>query len=139
MKLEQTFTVPCPRAEIADRLDDDETFAALFPDTVVERTGERVRETCTPLRALGQEREIRFVFETLPGGDVRFAKICDGNVWRSLEGEVVLEAKDDATTRVRLRMDGRTRAWVPEITIRGPLREQIEQMARGLRARLEER
>jgi carbon monoxide dehydrogenase subunit G len=137
MKLEQAFVVRRPRHEVLRRLDDDETFAALFPDTRVIQRDERVRETCSPVRAFGQERQVRFIFETLPDGDVRFAKVCDGNVWRSLEGEVRLEEKDAETTRVSLRMEGRTRAFVPEFTIRAPMGEQIGQMARALHERLE--
>ncbi|MFQ5513013.1 MAG: hypothetical protein ACE5FG_01140 [Myxococcota bacterium] len=137
MKLEQEFLVNRPRETVARRLDDDVTFAALFPKTHVTRSAEGRRETCTPLRVLGREREVRFVFETLPDGNVRFAKICDGNVWRSLEGEVRLEEKDTETTRLRLRMEGRTRSFVPEITIRIPMREQITQMAGALKRRLE--
>jgi hypothetical protein len=38
---------------------------------------------------------------------------------------------------VLLRMEGRTRTLVPELTIRGPLRDQIEQMTKALRMRLE--
>ena len=139
MRLEEAFVIRQSRSAIAARLDDDETFASLFPKTTVVRTGERVRETCTPFTALGQEREIRFVFETLPDGNVRFAKICDGNVWRSLEGEVRLDEKPGQTTRVCLRMEGRTRTFVPELTIRGPMREQIGLMAGALRKRLEDR
>ena len=137
MKFEKEFVVGRPRADVVADLDDDQTIAAFFPNTRVTRKSERVRETCTPFRALGQSRDIRFVFETLPDGNVRFEKICDGNVWRSLEGEVKLEERDKERTRVVLRMDGRTRTFVPEITIRGPMREQIEQMTRALRTRLE--
>ena len=137
MKLEENFVVHRARQEIASLLDDDQTFEKLFPETNVTRTGDSVRETCTQFRALGQERELRFVFESLPDGNVRFAKICDGNVWRSLEGEVRLEEKDAENTLVWLRMVGRTRAFVPELTIRGPMREQIGQMARALRKQLE--
>ena len=137
MKFEKEFVVGRPRADVVADLDDDQTFAAFFPNTRVTRKSERVRETCTPFRALGQSRDIRFVFETLPDGNVRFEKICDGNLWRSLEGEVKLEERDKERTRVVLRMDGRTRTFVPEMTIRGPMREQIEQMTRALRTRLE--
>ena len=35
-------------------------------------------------------------------------------------------------------MDGRTKALVPEFTIRGAMQEQIEQMATALRRRLEQ-
>ena len=137
MRFEKEFVVDRDRKTVAANLDDDRTFAALFPKTRVTRRGEHVRETCTPFRALGQSREVRFVFETLPDGNVRFSKICDGNVWRSLEGEVRLEEQDASRTRVVLRMDGRTRAFVPEITIRSPMRDQIEQMATALRTQFE--
>ncbi len=139
MTFEKEFVVGRPREEVVADLDDDRTFAAFFPDTRVTRKSERVRETSTPFQALGQSRDIRFVFETLPDGNVRFEKICDGNVWRSLEGEVKLEARPQGGTRVVLRMDGRTRTFVPEMTIRGPMRAQIEQMTCALRARLETR
>ena len=137
MKFEKEFVVDRPREDVVAALDDDRTFAAFFPDTQVTRKSERVRETSTPFQALGQSRDIRFVFETLPDGNVRFEKICDGNVWRSLEGEVRLEPHAQGRTRVLLRMDGRTRTLVPEIVIRSPMREQIEQMSRALRTRLQ--
>ncbi len=139
MTFEKEFVVGRPREEVVADLDDDRTFAAFFPDTRVTRKSEHVRETSTPFRALGQSRDIRFVFETLPDGNVRFEKVCDGNVWRSLEGEVRLEGRPQGRTRVVLRMDGRTRTFVPEMTIRGPMRDQVEQMTRALRSRLETR
>ncbi len=139
MTFEKEFVVGRPREEVVADLNDDRTFAAFFPDTRLTRKSECVRETSTPFRALGQSRDIRFVFETLPNGNVRFEKICDGNVWRSLEGEVKLEGRPQGRTRVVLRMDGRTRTFVPEMTIRGPMRDQIEQMTSALRARLETR
>jgi hypothetical protein len=111
-------------------------FEAIMPDTrIVKREGD-VRHTVTPYTAMGQSGEARFVFTTLVDGNLRFEKICDGNVWRALEGEVTLD-EDGPFTRVALRMEGRTRALVPELAIRGPLREQLEQMADALRRRLE--
>ena len=136
MRFEKEFVIGRPRDEVVADLDDDATFGSLFPDTRVVSLGPGVHETRTPFTALGQTRDIRFVFETRPDGNLRFHKICDGNVWRSLDGEISLDAKDARTTRVVLRMDGRTRAFVPEFTIRGPMRDQIEQMARALRKRL---
>jgi carbon monoxide dehydrogenase subunit G len=138
MEIEKEFLVERSREEIAARLDDDESFAALFPDTSVERIDESTRETRTPYPGPGKARDIRFIFRTRPDGDVDFEKVCDGNVWRSLVGQVKLEALDEEMTQVILRMEGRTRAFVPEITIRIPMREQIDQMAKALRARLEE-
>ncbi len=137
MKIDQEFLVGRSRDEVARSLDRDETFAALFPDTSVRSLGEHARETQTPYPGPGRARDIRFVFRTASDGNVRFEKICDGNIWRSLEGEVRLEPVDDRMTRVVLTMEGRTRAFVPELTIRAPMREQIGQMAKALRSILE--
>jgi carbon monoxide dehydrogenase subunit G len=136
MQLEKEFVVQRPRDSVAPLLDDDETFTSLFPETrIVSRTANR-RETVTPYRALGQSRDIRFVFETVSEG-LRFEKVCDGNVWRSLRGEVRLEKEGKRSTRVVIRMEGQTRAFVPELAIRAPMRQQIEEMARSLRSRME--
>ncbi len=137
MKLEKEFVVSRARDAVAKVFEEDETYAALFPDTRLTSSRGSTRETCTRYSALGQSREIRFVFRTQPDGNVRFEKICDGNVWRSLDGEVLLSAAGASRTKVLLRMEGRTRAFVPEIAIRGPLREQLDQMAEALRGRLE--
>jgi carbon monoxide dehydrogenase subunit G len=138
MEIEKEFLVGRDREAVAASLSEDQSFAALFPDTSVERIDAETRETRTPYPGPGRARDIRFIFRNLPNGDVGFEKVCDGNVWRSLVGEVRLEAVDQGMTRVSLRMEGRTRAFVPEIAIRVPMREQIEQMAKALRARLEE-
>jgi carbon monoxide dehydrogenase subunit G len=136
VKLESEFTVERHRNDVVGVFDDDATFEAIMPDTrIVKREGD-VRHTVTPYTAMGQSGEARFVFTTLVDGNLRFEKICDGNVWRALEGEVTLD-EDGPFTRVALRMEGRTRALVPELAIRGPLREQLEQMADALRRRLE--
>lgn len=137
MKLEKEFVVPRARSAVAQVFDQDETYASLFPDTRLASSQGGTRETATRYSALGQSREIRFVFRTQADGNVRFEKICDGNVWRSLDGEVVLSPVGADRTRVLLRMEGRTRAFVPELAIRGPMREQLEQMAQALRDRIE--
>jgi hypothetical protein len=137
MKIDEEFVVGCGRGEVVESLDRDETFAALFPDTRVRSLGAHERETLTPYPGPGRARDIRFVFHTDGDGNVRFEKICDGNIWRSLEGEVRVEDVDDRMTRVVLTMEGRTRAFVPELTIRAPMREQLGQMAKALRKILE--
>ena len=68
---------------------------------------------------------------------LRFEKICDGRVWRSLDGEIRLSPVNDATTRVQIAMEGSTRALVPEFTIRAPMQSQLAQMTKALRERLE--
>lgn len=136
MKLEREFTIERPREEILCVFDDDATFEEILPDTrIVEREGS-VRHTVSRYRALGAAGEARFVFTTLVDGNLRFEKICDGNIWRSLSGEVAL-IEDGPFTRVVLRLEGRTRALVPELTIRGPMREQLESMSRVLQRRME--
>ena len=137
MKLEKEFTVSSPRDRVASVFDDDATYGALFPDTRVVLSRAGVRETVTEYSALGARRDIRFVFRTRPDGNLGFEKVCDGNIWRSLEGEVLLQPSGAGRTRVVLRMEGRTRAFVPELAIRGPMKDQLEQMADALRARIE--
>ncbi len=69
--------------------------------------------------------------------DILFEKVCDGRVWREMHGSVrVLERR--GKTRVRIDLEGRTKGFVPEFTIRGPMQEQLDQMAEGLRRRLAE-
>ena len=137
MKLRKEFAVGRPRADVATALDSDELVEKLFPGTQIEHPAQGVRETRTPYSALGQSREIRFLFQTLPDGNMRFEKICDGNVWRFLEGLIQLEEVDEHMTTVAIAMEGQTRAFVPELTIRAPMRQQIEEMAHTLRSELE--
>ena len=40
-------------------------------------------------------------------------------------------------TRVRIEMEGRTKPLVPEFTIKGPMQDQIQQMAKALKRRIE--
>ena len=137
MKLEKEFAVSRPKSDVVGALADDDVLAKIFPGTRVEHRAGGVRETFTPFKALGQSREIHFFWMTLPDGSLRFEKECNGNVWRSLEGKIAVDEVDDSMTSVRLTMEGSTRAFVPELTIRQPLREQIEDMAKSLRRELE--
>jgi len=137
MKLHKEFVLGRSRAEVVEALEDDKTLCLLFPGTRIESSVGGVRETVTPYSALGQNREIRFLFQSLPDGDLRFEKVCDGNVWRALDGKIRLEAVDERMTSVRISREGNTRAFVPEITIRSPMRDQIEQMARSLKLEIE--
>ena len=140
MKLEKHFDVRCSREAAAAAVADEDALLGLFPDTkteIVSRDGERTTIR-SHYRALGQEGTATFHFEFEPGGDVCFEKVCDGRVWRQLEGFVSFESRG-ARTRVRIEMEGRTRPLVPELAIRGPLRDQLEKMAAALRERLESR
>ena len=137
MHLEKEFVVGRPRAEVAGALDSDETIAALIPNTRVTNRGAGKRETLTQVSIAGVQRELRFVFENGPDGNVRFSKICDGRIWRSLDGEIRFEDQGGTRTRVRLSMDGRTKALVPELAISGPMRSQLDEMVEALRKRID--
>jgi len=136
--LEKEFSVKRPRAESARVAAQDDTLLGLFPDTrteIVERDGNR-RTTRSHYTALGRAGTATFHFTFRDDGDVEFEKVCDGNVWRELKGTLRFRPQGDRT-RVQIAMDGRTKALVPEFTIKGAMRDQIEQMADALRRRLE--
>jgi carbon monoxide dehydrogenase subunit G len=138
MKLEKLFDVRCPREAAVAALANEEALVGLFPDTkteVVTREGGRTTLR-SHYRVLGQDGTATFHFRFEPDGRVRFEKVCDGRIWRQLEGSVSFEGRG-ARTRVRIQMEGRTRPLVPELAIRGALRDQIERMADALRERLE--
>jgi carbon monoxide dehydrogenase subunit G len=137
MRLEKQFDVKRPRAEVIAAVVRDETLIELFPDQeteIVESRGNR-RTTLTRYRALGREGEATFHFCFEDDGSIRFEKVCDGRIWRELRGVVRLTERKDKT-RVRIELDGRTKALVPEFTIRGPMQDQLEQMAKALKRRL---
>jgi hypothetical protein len=138
MRLVKKFEVEQPRdvaVEVAGR---DETLIDLFPDAeteIVESRGTR-KTAVSHYRVLGREGEATFHFDYLPDGNVAFGKVCDGRVWKSLEGSLEFEERP-AGTQVRIQMVGETKAFVPEFTIRGPMQDQIEQMADALRDLIE--
>lgn len=139
MRLEKQFDVRRAPEEAARLLATDETLTSLFPDSetkIVESAGPR-RTTETRYRALGREGIATFHFEFAPDGEVCFEKVCDGNVWRELRGRVHLQPRGQGT-RVRIELEGSTRTLVPEFTIRGPMQDQIEQMSKALRRRLQQ-
>lgn len=140
MRMEKSFEVDCDRDRAVDLVASDDTLTALFAGDgarteIVASEGDR-RTTRTHYRALGREGVATFHFDYLMDGNVRFEKVCDGNVWKELRGELRF---DDVAggTRVSVEMQGRTKALVPEFTIRGPMQEQLEQMADALRRRIE--
>ena len=137
VKFENEFVVRRGKADIAAVLASDETVTQLFPNTEIVSNQGGARETKTRVSALGTESIVRFVFKAAADGGLTFSKICDGKVWRSLEGAIRLSPVNDSTTRVQLEMEGSTRALVPEFTIRTPMKDQLQQMTRALRERLE--
>jgi len=138
VRLETHFDVQCSRASAVEIAARDETLKGLFPDAETEiAASEGGRKTTrTHYTALGRSGIATFHFGFLPDGDVNFEKECDGNVWRELRGTLSFR-EQRGRTRVRIEMEGRTKPLVPEFTIKGAMRDQIEQMARALRARLE--
>ena len=140
MHLEKQFDVKKPRDSAAKVLAQDETLLGLFPDAEVEIVESRgnQRTVVTHFTALGQPSSATFVFTFENSGDVSFEKRCDGNIWKELKGAVTLTARGDGT-RVLIATDGRTKAFVPEFTVRGAMQDQIDQMAAALRELIEAR
>ncbi len=138
MKLEKSFDVRCARDAAVAAVADEETLLELFPDAKCEIVSRQPGCTTvrTHYRVLGQDGTATFHFHFEPRGGLRFEKVCDGRVWRQLEGAVSFAARG-ARTRVRIEMEGRTKPFVPELAIRSPLRDQLDKMASALRERLE--
>ena len=138
MHLEESFDVRRERDVAVAAAATEEAIVTLFSDgktEIVAREGDRVTAR-THYTALGREGEATFHFTFLLDGGVAFEKVCDGKVWKRLSGVVSFEERGSGT-RVRIEMDGATKALVPEITIRGPMENQIQQMATALRRRIE--
>ncbi|HKJ23483.1 MAG TPA: hypothetical protein VKB65_01580 [Myxococcota bacterium] len=138
MKMEKRFEVGCDRDRAVEIAGQEETLLSLFPDgrtEIVDRRSDRVTAR-THYTALGREGTATFHFDYLMDGNVRFEKVCDGNVWRELRGELEFDERGGGCV-VTLRLEGSTKSLVPEFTIRGPMKEQIEQMADALRRRIE--
>jgi hypothetical protein len=137
MRMEKEFDVDRPRSEASKLLAEDAVLCDLFPDTRTEIVARKAnRKTVkSHYTALGREGVATFHFDFEPTGDVRFEKVCDGRVWRELRGAVTLSERKEKT-RVRIELEGRTKTLVPEFTIRGPMQDQLEQMAKALRRRL---
>jgi len=138
MKLTKDFEVSAPRERAQAVLAEDATLTSLFPDTsteIVSRSGRR-RTTKSQYRLLGQDGEATFHFDAQDDGGVRFAKVCDGRIWKELSGRVTLDSRG-SKLRVRIDIEGKTKGLVPEFTIRTPLQKQLDDMARALRKRME--
>lgn len=139
MRLVKEFEVGKARKTAVALVAKDETLVGLFPDAeteIVERKKDR-KTTRSRYRVLGREGEATFHFTFGKDGDVAFSKVCDGRVWKRLDGSLTFEAAGAKKTLVRIAMEGATKTLVPEFTIKGPMQEQIEQMAAALRERLE--
>jgi carbon monoxide dehydrogenase subunit G len=138
MRLTKDFEVARARADAAAVLADERTILSLFDGAkteVVKRDGNKLT-THSKFRALGRDTDATFHFTFADDGNVRFEKVCDGKVWKKLEGRISFEQRG-ARTRVRFEMEGATRPLVPEFTIKLPLEQQLESMARALRVKIE--
>ena len=62
---------------------------------------------------------------------MKFQKVCDGRIWKELSGQRHDRSSADPKLRVRIDMEGKTKGFVPEFTIKTPLQKQIDDMARG--------
>lgn len=140
MKMQRSFEAACSFDHATDVLAHEDTIFALFPGRteVVDRKGDRIT-TRTHYTALGREGTATFHIDYLMDGGLRFEKVCDGNVWKALAGHVEVEDLGADACRVVLRLEGATRALVPEFTIKGPMEDQIGEMADALEARLSNR
>ena len=134
MNLTRRFEVLRPRDDVVDRLCRDETLLDLLTrgDTrIVERAGDR-RTTRTSYMG----RQLTFHFTFLMDGNVRFEKVCDGNVWRELKGYVGVEELPGDRCEVSIELSGRTRSPIPEFTIKAPMEDQMRDMSEALEAAL---
>jgi hypothetical protein len=140
MRLSKEFDVSATRERGVEVLAEDATLTSLFPDTkteIVARAGAR-RTARSRYKLLGQDGEATFHFDAQPDGGVAFAKVCDGRIWKELTGRVTLQERG-AKLRVRIDIEGKTKGFVPEFTVRAPLQKQLDDMASGLRRRMESR
>jgi hypothetical protein len=136
--MEKEFVVAPPREQAVATAQEDETLVHLFPDTrteIVESRGNR-KTARSHYTALGREGVATFHFTFQDDGSITFEKVCDGNVWRRLDGVVRFDEGGNGT-RVRIEMEGRTKTLVPEFTIKGPMQDQLAQMAEALKRRIE--
>ena len=138
MQLDQHFDVACSHDRAVEVGARDDTLTGLFPNVKSEITASSAtrKTTVTHYSTLGREGSATFHFDFEPDGNLRFEKMCDGNVWRSLSGTLRFEERRRGT-RVHLSMEGQTKALVPEFTIKGPMKDQLEEMAGALLERLE--
>ena len=133
MELRKSFRTATSRDDAVERLCSDDTLTSLLPgdSEIVDSSGDR-RTTRTRYTALGREGVATFHFTYLLDGNIRFEKVCDGNIWRRLEGRVVLDEDGDGSL-VTIEMEGRTKTLVPELAIKGPLEDQMQTMLDALR------
>ena len=133
MQLKESLRVARSRDHVVEKLCSDDTLLALIPGEteIVDRGNDQIT-TRTRYRALGQEGSATFDWHFLMDGSLSFAKVCDGRVWRELAGSVTVEEDGEQAARVDVEMKGRTKALIPEVTIKGPMADQMSAMVEAL-------
>ena len=94
MRLVKEFEVKKARKSAVALVAKDETLVGLFPDAdteIVEKKKDR-KTTRSRYRVLGRDGEATFHFTFGKDGDVSFSKVCDGRVWKRLDGSLTFEA-----------------------------------------------
>lgn len=137
MELSNDFVVGRSRDEVVETLCREDVLLTLFPGRteIIDRGPDRLT-TKTQYTALGQEGEATFHWNFRMDGSIAFEKVCDGRVWRELRGLVDVE-EHPRGARVCIEMTGRTKSFVPEFTIKGPMGDQLSEMLEALQSALE--
>ena len=136
MQLSKRFSVARTRDEVVETLAREDVLVSLLPGKteIVSREGDTVT-TCTRYTVLGREGDATFHWRFRMDGTIAFEKVCDGRVWRDLHGTVEVEDAGEGA-RVVIEMTGRTKGFVPEFTIKGPLEDQLSDMVDAVRTAL---
>ena len=136
MQLSKRFSVARTRDEVVETLAREDVLVSLLPGKteIVSREGDTVT-TCTRYTVLGREGDATFHWRFRMDGTIAFEKVCDGRVWKELSGRVTLQERGPKL-RVRIEMEGKTKGFVPEFTIKGPLEDQLSDMVDAVRAAL---
>ena len=137
MQLSNQFTVNRSRDDVVEILSREDVLLTFFPGRteLVDRRPDQIT-TRTQYTALGQEGEATFHWTFRMDGSVGFEKVCDGRVWRELQGLVEVEEHAQGA-RVLIEMTGRTKSFVPEFTIKGAMEDQLSEMLEALQSALE--
>ena len=136
MELSKRFSVDRSRDEVVETLAREDVLVSLLPGEteIVSRQGDTVT-TRTRYTVLGREGDATFHWRFRMDGSIAFEKVCDGRIWRELRGTVEVE-EEGPRARVQIEMTGRTKGFVPEFTIKGPLEDQLSDMVDAVRAAL---
>lgn len=136
MQISKRFSVDRSRDAVVETLAREEVLVSFLPGRteVVGRKPDEVT-TRTAYTALGREGEATFHWRFRMDGSVAFEKVCDGKVWRELHGLVEVD-DHGGTAVVTIEMTGRTKSFVPEFTIKGPMEDQLGEMVDALESAL---